>query len=84
MKQYFLQDVGFTRPEHLVELVKHLNNMALENGIQYLTMMGVEAPISEVLSKFMKTTSTDHIYAKPLKDLDLTGFGQRKLFLCME
>jgi hypothetical protein len=58
--------------------------MALENDIQYLTMMGVEEPISEVLSKFMKTATTDHIYAKSLKDLDLTGFGQRKLFLCME
>lgn len=84
MKQYFLQDVGFTRPEYLAELVKYLNNLALENDIQYLTIMGVEEPISEVLSKFMKTTSTDHIYAKPLKDLDLTGFGQGKLFLCME
>jgi L-amino acid N-acyltransferase YncA len=84
MKQYLLQDIGFTRPEYLAELVKHLNNIALENDIQFLTMMGVEEPISEVLSKFMNTTSTDHIYAKPLKDLDLTGFGQRKLFLCME
>jgi hypothetical protein len=44
----------------------------------------VEAPISDVLSKFMNATSTEHIYAKPLKDLDLTGFGQRKLFLSME
>ncbi|MCK4568050.1 MAG: GNAT family N-acetyltransferase [Candidatus Thorarchaeota archaeon] len=84
MKQYFVQDVGFTKPEYLTELVKHLNNIALENDIQYLTMMGVEAPISDVLSKFMNTTSTEHVYAKPLKELDLTGFGQRKLFLSME
>ena len=84
MKQYFVQDVGFTKPEYLTELVKHVNNIALENDIQYLTMMGVEAPISDVLSKFMNTTSTEHIHAKPLKELDLTGFGQRKLFLSME
>ena len=84
MKQYFVQDIGFTKPEYLTELVKHLNNIALENDIQYLTMMGVEAPISDVLSKFMNTTSTEHVYAKPLKELDLTGFGQRKLFLSME
>jgi len=84
MKQYFLQDIGFTKPEYLTELVKHLNNIALENDIQFLTMLGVEDPISDVLSKFMNTTSTEHIYAKPLKDLDLTGFGQRKLFLSME
>ncbi|MHA1862549.1 MAG: GNAT family N-acetyltransferase [Candidatus Thorarchaeota archaeon] len=84
MKQYFLQDIGFTKPEYLSELLRHLNNMALENDIQYLTMLGVEDPISDVLSKFMNTTSTEHIYAKLLKDLDLTGFGQRKLFLSME
>ncbi|MGY5860684.1 MAG: GNAT family N-acetyltransferase [Candidatus Thorarchaeota archaeon] len=84
MTQYFLQDIGFTKPEYLTELVRHLNNMALENNIQFLTMLGVEAPISDVLSKFMNATSTEHIYAKPLKDLDLTGFGQKKLFLSME
>jgi L-amino acid N-acyltransferase YncA len=84
MKQYFLQDIGFTKPQYLAELVKYVNNMALENDIQYLTIMGVEEPISEVLSKFMHTNSTDHIFAKPLKDLDLTGFGERNLFLCME
>jgi len=84
MTQYFLQDIGFTKPEYLTELARHLNNMALENNIQFLTMLGVEAPISDVLSKFMNATSTEHIYAKPLKDLDLTGFGQRKLFLSME
>ena len=84
MKQYFIQDIGFTTPEYLWELMKYLNNIALENDIQYLTMLGVEDPISDVMSKFMNTTSTEHIYAKPLKDLDLTGFGQRKLFLSME
>ena len=84
MKQYFLQDIGFTKPEYLTELVRYLNNIALENDIQFLTMLGVEAPVSDVLSKFMNTTSTEHIFAKPLKDLDLTGFGQRKLFLSME
>ena len=84
MTQYFLQDIGFTKSEYLTELVRNLNNMALENDIQYLTMLGVEDPISDVLSKFMNTTSTEHIYAKPLKDLDLTGFGQKKLFLSME
>lgn len=84
MKQYFIQDVGFTEPEYLTELVKYLNNMALESDIQYLTMLGAEDPISEVLSKFMNTTSTEHIYAKPLKDLDLSSFGQRKIFLSME
>jgi hypothetical protein len=84
LTQYFLQDIGFTKPEYLTELVRHLNNMALENDIQYLTMLGVEDPISGVLSKFMNTTSTEHIYAKALKDLDITGFGKRKLFLSME
>lgn len=84
MKQYFLQDIGFTKPEYLSELVRYLNNIALENDIQYLTMLGVEEPISDVLSKFMNITSTEHIFAKPLKELDLTSFGQRKLFLSME
>ncbi len=84
MKQYILQDIGFTRPKYLTELVKYLNNLALENDVQYLTMLGVEDPISEVLSKFMNTTTTEHIHAKPLKEIDLTGLGQRKLFLSME
>ena len=84
LTQYFLQDIGFTKPEYLTELVKHVNNIALENGIRFLSTLGVEDPISEVLSKFMNTTSTEHIYIKPLKELDLTGFGQKKLFLSME
>ncbi len=84
LTQYFLQDIGFTEPEDLTELVKHVNNIALKNDIGVLTTLGVEDPITDVLSKFMNTTSTEHIYAKPLKELDLTGFGQKKIFLSME
>jgi len=84
LTQYFLQDIGFTKPEYLTELVKHVNNIALKNDIGVLTTLGVEEPITDVLSKFMNTTSTEHIYAKPLKELDLTGFGQKKIFLSME
>ncbi len=84
LTQYFLQDIGFTKIEYLTELVKHVNNIALKNDIRVLTTLGVEEPITEALSKFMNTTSTEHIYAKPLKELDLTGFGQKKIFLSME
>jgi len=84
LTQYFLQDIGFTKPEYLTELVKHVNNIALKNNISVLITLGVEEPITDVLSKFMNTTSTEHIYAKPLKELDLTGFGQKKIFLSME
>ena len=55
-----------------------------QNDIRFLSMLGVEEPIEDVLRKFMYTTPTEHIFVMPLKELNLSGFGENRLFITIE
>lgn len=81
---YILTDVGFIDSTDLEELVKKVNNIALDNDTRFLNMIGVEEPIKDVLSIFMHTTSTEYVYAKVLEVLDLSGLGENKIYLTMQ
>jgi ribosomal protein S18 acetylase RimI-like enzyme len=79
-REYSVIEKGFEAPAYFAELLKHLNNLAVQDNMHSVGIMCAEPPIPDMFEKYLNATAITQIYAKPLKDLTLTGFGENKIY----
>jgi ribosomal protein S18 acetylase RimI-like enzyme len=67
LKQVVLTPIGFKDPTHLGTLVRHVNNEALEMGIeQVFCICQKNHPLLEALKGFIRIDTAMHLYVKSL------------------
>jgi len=82
MSQLFLVPMACKDDECLCELVKHVNNIALEGGVHFLNVsLDKESPLLPALSKFMHNETKVPSYVKPLKGRSLYTGKKRRMFM---
>jgi GNAT superfamily N-acetyltransferase len=74
--------LAFKDAESLADLVKHIINIALENGVNFLHMpVDMESPEAEVLSRFRHTKVGLQFFIKPLSEERFSRLGENKLYI---
>ena len=82
MSQLFLVPMACKDDECLCELVKHVNNIALERGAHFLSVsLDKESHLLPALSRFMLTETKILSHVKPLKGRSLYTGKKRRLFM---
>ncbi len=82
MSQLFLVPMACKDDECLCELVKHVNNIALERGAHFLNVsLDKESHLLPALSKFMFTETKILSHVKPLKGRLLYTGKKRRMFM---
>lgn len=82
MSQLLLVPMACKDDECLCELVKHVNNIALEGGAHFMNVsLDKESHLLPALSKFMHTETKILSYVKPLKGKHLYAGKKRRMFM---
>jgi len=82
LKQWYLFPVAYKDTTALIELIKHVNNLALENNITTLvTAQDDQSPLVSVLSKFRNAQIKMHYFVKPLQKTQILPAKERKLYI---
>jgi len=82
IKQWHLFPVACKDASALEELVKHVNNVALKNGVSMLAVtLDPQNALLDILSKFRHVKVKLHYYIKPLKNTELNVLRERKLYI---
>jgi len=69
LKQMVLTPIGFRDSEHLVVLLRHVNNEALERGVGHIfTICERDYPLLSSMKGFMRVDTAIHLYVKPLQE----------------
>jgi N-acetylglutamate synthase-like GNAT family acetyltransferase len=80
LNQMMLTTIGFTEPQHLAPLVRHVNNLALDRGIQQIfCICERDHALLKSTRGFTKVDTTIHVYVKSLNH-DLQ-FGEQPVFV---
>ena len=67
MKQMMLTLIGFKEPEHLAVLLRHMNNQAVQNGIeQIFCVCEQDDVLLKSMKGFIRVNTALHVYTKPL------------------
>jgi len=82
LMMYYLATPAYKDSAGLVELIKHVINIALENNVTFLNIpVDLESPIATVLSKFTHAKVKLHFFVKPLKHKEFPHLGKKKLYI---
>ena len=69
LKQIVLTPIGFDEREHLIVLLKHVNNWAFLNGIQQMFCLCERThPLMSSLKGLIHINTAMHLNVKPLRD----------------
>lgn len=69
LKQMVLTPIGFREREHLIALLRHVNNWAFLKGIQQMfCLCERDHPLLSSLKGFLHIDTTMHLNVKPLRD----------------
>jgi GNAT superfamily N-acetyltransferase len=69
LKQMVLTPIGFRDPKHFGSLVRHVNNKALDMGIEQIFCICQQGhPLLNALKGFIRIDTTMHLYAKSLTE----------------
>jgi len=84
-KTSILTPLAYRDKRHMRELVKHVNNIALKNGVHFINIVAEEgSPQEELTSGHMKTEVTVLQLVKPLKDQVYQLPSTRRLYVNTE
>lgn len=79
---YNLTTLAFKDTESIVDLVKHVINIALENRINLLHIpIDMESPVAEVLSRFRHARVDLQFFVKYLSEKRFSRLGENKLYI---
>ena len=79
---YNLTTLAFQDSASMTELIKHVNNIALENRIHLLHVpVDMESPAAEVLSKFRHARVATQVFMKSLSGKGFSRLGDAKLYV---
>jgi GNAT superfamily N-acetyltransferase len=68
LKQWCLTPIGFKDPRYLAVLLRYLNNLALQRGIQQIFCIGERGhTLLNSLKGFIHVDTAMHLYVKPLQ-----------------
>lgn len=68
LKQWCLTPIGFKDPRYLAVLLRYLNNLALQGGIeQIFCICGRGHPLISSMKGFIHVDTAMHLYVKPLQ-----------------
>jgi len=82
IKQWYLFPIAFRDATALTELLKQVDNIALRNDVDMLTMtLDSDSPIISVLSKFRNIKVKTHYFFKSLGQIDLSVMKEKKLYI---
>ena len=78
-KQWCLPLIAFEQPEHLGELLRYVNNVALRRGAdQFLTICERGDRLRLSMKGLLSLTFAGHLYVKPLQPVLL---GSRPVYI---
>jgi hypothetical protein len=67
MKQWALTPIAFKQPRHLAALLRRVNNLALQSGVEQLTFIGEkDHAMFQSIQGFFKADVQACLYVKPL------------------
>lgn len=79
---YNLTTLAFKDTESMMDLIKHVINIALENKINLLHIpIDMASPAAEVLSRFRHARIRLQFFAKPLSEKKFARLGEDKLYI---
>ena len=79
---YNLTTLAFKDAESIMDLIKHVINIALKNGINILNIpVDLSSPAAEVLSRFRHARIGLQFLAKPLSGKKLPRLDENKLYI---
>ena len=79
---YNLAALAFKDSASITELIKHVNNIALENKVHLLQVPAdAESPAAEVLSKFRHARVVTQVFMKSLSGKTFSRLGDAKLYV---
>jgi len=82
LKQWYLFPMACKDATALTELIKHVNNLALDSNITMLaTALDDQSPIISVLSKFRNVQTKLHYFIKPMRKPKISLPKERKLYI---
>jgi hypothetical protein len=83
LRQYYLVPAAAKDPESLAELIKQVNNIALEDRVNFISLpLDPQNPMLESFSRFRHVRVKMHFLAKPLTTkAELSAMSQRKLYI---
>ena len=82
LMMYYLATPAYKDSAGLVELIKRIINIALENNVTFLNIpVDLESPIATVLSKFTHAKVKLHFFVKPLRHKEFPDLGKKKLYI---
>ena len=83
--QIILTPVAYRYIEACRELLKHVNNLAIEKGVHFVTLVSeVDGPLEELTEGYRKTDVTVHQMVKPLKGQVYDSPSSRRLYMNVE
>jgi GNAT superfamily N-acetyltransferase len=72
LKQWCLTPIGFKDPRYLAVLLRYLNNLALQRGIEQIFCIGERGhALLNSLKGFIHVDTAMHLYVKPLQQIVL-------------
>jgi hypothetical protein len=78
---YNLTALAYRDPASIIELMKYVVNLALENEINFLHIpLDPDTPAATVLSRFRHSKVKLHFFMKSLKQI-ASSLGERKLYI---
>jgi len=67
------------------ELIRHVNNLAIKEGVHFVTLVcEVGSPLEEIIEGYRKTVVTVHQMVKPLKGQVYDSPSSRRLYMNVE
>ena len=82
LKQWYLFPMVCKDATALIELIKHVNNLALESDTTMLaTALDSQSPLISVLSKFRNVQTKLHYFIKPMRKQEFSLPKERRLYI---
>lgn len=80
LNQMMLITIGFREPDHLAPLIRHINNIAIEKGIQQIFFICErDNGLLKSIQGFTKIDTTIHVYIKSLNPA--LQFGEQPVYI---
>jgi len=83
--QIILTPLAYRDLEGCRELIRHVNNLAIKEGVHFVTLIcEVGSPLEELMEGYRHTTVTVHQMVKPLKGQVYDSPSSRRLYMNVE